>query len=91
MPTTDGSTISAAISTNGTAWTSLGSTTLAMSTSLFVGLAVSSKNDGVLNTATFDNVLELLVMAGYYRTVGYVANALRLPLEPEVGRPFPKT
>lgn len=35
-------------------------------------------------------ILELLVMAGYYRTVGYVANALRLPLEPAVGRPFPK-
>ncbi|QHO74526.1 carboxymuconolactone decarboxylase [Bradyrhizobium sp. CCBAU 051011] len=37
-----------------------------------------------------ETILELLVMAGYYRTVGYVANALRLPLEPEVGRPFPK-
>ena len=28
-------------------------------------------------------------MAGYYRTVGYLANGLRLPLEPNVGRPFP--
>ena len=34
-------------------------------------------------------ILELMVMAGYYRTVGYLANGLRLPLEPNVGRPFP--
>jgi alkylhydroperoxidase family enzyme len=41
--------------------------------------------------ATFpeEAVLQLLMMAGYYRTVAYVANGLRLPLEPEVGRPFP--
>jgi alkylhydroperoxidase family enzyme len=42
--------------------------------------------------STFDEqaLLELLVMAGYYRTVAYVANGLRLPLEPKVGLPFPK-
>jgi len=34
-------------------------------------------------------ILQLLLMAGYYRTVAYLANGLRLPLEPEVGRPFP--
>jgi len=34
-------------------------------------------------------VMQLLMMAGYYRTVAYVANGLRLPLEPVVGRPFP--
>ena len=34
-------------------------------------------------------ILELIAMAGYYRTVGYLANGLRLPLEPKVGRPFP--
>ncbi len=34
-------------------------------------------------------ILELVVMAGYYRTVGYLAQGLRLPLEPRVGRPFP--
>ena len=34
-------------------------------------------------------ILELLAMAGYYRTVAYLANGLRLPLEPHVGRPFP--
>lgn len=42
--------------------------------------------------ATFDDqaILELLVMAGYYRTVAYVAKGLRLPLEPKVGLPFPQ-
>jgi alkylhydroperoxidase family enzyme len=41
--------------------------------------------------ATFSEeaVMQLLLMAGHYRTVAYVANGLRLPLEPEVGRPFP--
>jgi alkylhydroperoxidase family enzyme len=41
--------------------------------------------------ATFDDqaILELLVMAGYYRTVAYVAKGLRLPLEPRVGLSFP--
>jgi alkylhydroperoxidase family enzyme len=34
-------------------------------------------------------VLQLLLMAGHYRTVAYLANGLRLPLEPKVGRPFP--
>ena len=34
-------------------------------------------------------ILQLLLMAGHYRTVAYLANGLRLPLEPKVGRPFP--
>jgi len=35
-------------------------------------------------------VLELLLLAGFYRTVSYLTNALRLPLEPGAVRfPFP--
>jgi alkylhydroperoxidase family enzyme len=34
-------------------------------------------------------ILQLILMAGQYRTVAYLANGLRLPLEPTVGRPFP--
>jgi alkylhydroperoxidase family enzyme len=34
-------------------------------------------------------ILQLLLMAGYYRTVACLANGLRLPREPKVGRPFP--
>jgi alkylhydroperoxidase family enzyme len=33
-------------------------------------------------------LLELLLLAGFYRTVGYLTNALRLPLEPDT-RGFP--
>jgi alkylhydroperoxidase family enzyme len=33
-------------------------------------------------------MLELLLLAGFYRTVSYLANALRLPLEPHAAR-FP--
>jgi len=33
-------------------------------------------------------MLELLLLAGFYRTVSYLANALRLPLEPDAAR-FP--
>ncbi|MGE0217914.1 carboxymuconolactone decarboxylase family protein [Mycolicibacterium sp.] len=31
-------------------------------------------------------IIELLMLAGYYRTVSYLANALRLPLEPNTPR-----
>jgi alkylhydroperoxidase family enzyme len=34
-------------------------------------------------------LMQLLMMAGYYRTVATIANGLQLPLEPKVGRPFP--
>lgn len=33
-------------------------------------------------------ILELLMVAGFYRTVSYVANSIRLPLEPDAAR-FP--
>ena len=36
-------------------------------------------------------ILQLLMMAGQYRTVAYIANGLQLPLEPKVGRPFPQS
>lgn len=35
-----------------------------------------------------DQVLEVLMLAGFYRTVAYLANALALPLEPSAAR-FP--
>jgi alkylhydroperoxidase family enzyme len=40
-------------------------------------------------TFSDEAILQLLLMAGYYRTVAYLANGLQLPLEPQVGRPFP--
>jgi regulation of enolase protein 1 (concanavalin A-like superfamily) len=54
--TRTGSTISAYRSSNGSAWTLVGSQTIAMSGSVYVGLAVSSHVTGTIATATFDNV-----------------------------------
>jgi endoglucanase Acf2/uncharacterized protein YjdB len=44
------------VSTNGTTWTQVGTETIAMTSAINVGLAVTSHNDGILSTAVFDNV-----------------------------------
>jgi hypothetical protein len=51
-----GSTFTGSFSTNGTSWTSIGSVTVSMASSILVGFAVTSHADGTLNTSTFDNV-----------------------------------
>ena len=44
---------------------------------------------GLLSRSFSDEaILELLLLAGFYRTVSYLTNGLRLPLEPESAR-FP--
>jgi hypothetical protein len=43
-------------SPDGIVWTSVGSQTISMGSSVFIGLAVTSHNDGILCTATFENV-----------------------------------
>jgi len=43
-------------SANGTSWTNLGSVTITMSTSVYIGLPVTSHVSGTLCTATLDNV-----------------------------------
>jgi len=43
-------------STDGTTWTTVGTATVTMATSIVAGLAVCSHNTAALNTATFDNV-----------------------------------
>ncbi len=35
-------------------------------------------------------IMELILLAGFYRTVSYIAKGLRLPLEPGRGRRFPE-
>jgi hypothetical protein len=51
-----GSTFTAYYSSNGTTWTLLGTQSISMGSSIYIGLAVTSHNDGTLCTATFDNV-----------------------------------
>ena len=48
------------------------------------GLWQTLRNDGYSDEA----ILELLMLAGFYRTVSYLTNALRLPLETDTAR-FP--
>ncbi len=51
-----GNTFTGYYSTNGKTWTQRGTTTLAMSTNVFIGLALTSHNNSTLCTAGFDNV-----------------------------------
>jgi len=51
-----GNTITASKSTNGTTWTNMGSASIAMGSTVYVGLAVTSHSNGTLGTATFDNL-----------------------------------
>lgn len=43
-------------STNGSSWSSVGSTTVSMASSVYLGFATTSHNNSVLNTSTFDNI-----------------------------------
>jgi regulation of enolase protein 1 (concanavalin A-like superfamily) len=51
-----GSTVTGYVSSSGTSWVTVGSTTLAIGSSAQIGLVVTSHDTGVLNTSTFDNV-----------------------------------
>jgi uncharacterized protein YjdB/endoglucanase Acf2 len=52
-----GNVITSFVSANGTSWTQVGAaTTISMASAVQVGLAITSHNDAVLSTATFDNV-----------------------------------
>jgi regulation of enolase protein 1 (concanavalin A-like superfamily)/HKD family nuclease len=52
----NGNTFTAYYSNDGTSWTTVGSDSMALPSSLFVGLAVTSHNNAALTTATFDAV-----------------------------------
>jgi len=54
--TRTGSTLSGYRSPDGLTWTLVGSDTVPMATSVFIGLAVTSHNNSLLCTATLDNV-----------------------------------
>ena len=51
-----GNTFSAFSSLNGTSWTSVGSATINMTGSVYIGVAVTAHNNTALNTSTLDNV-----------------------------------
>jgi hypothetical protein len=51
-----GSTLTGSVSRDGSSWTQVGSTTISMNTTVYVGLAVTSHDTSLVNTATFDSV-----------------------------------
>jgi hypothetical protein len=51
-----GSTFTGFVSSDGSSWTQVGTATISMAADVFIGLAVTSHNDGTLCTSTFDNV-----------------------------------
>lgn len=52
----EGNTLTASVSSNNSTWTTVGSDTVAMGATVYIGLAVTSHNDGVLATGVIDNV-----------------------------------
>jgi len=51
-----GNTFSAYSSTNGSSWTLVGTETISMGSTVYVGMALTSHRDGTLATGTFTNV-----------------------------------
>jgi hypothetical protein len=51
-----GSTLTGYVSADGATWTPVGSATIALGASVYVGLMVTAHNDAVRSTATFDSV-----------------------------------
>jgi fibronectin type 3 domain-containing protein/regulation of enolase protein 1 (concanavalin A-like superfamily) len=54
--TRSGNTFTGSVSSNGTTWTTLGSTTVTMPSTVYIGLLQASGINGTLATSTFDNV-----------------------------------
>jgi hypothetical protein len=51
-----GNTLTGFESANGSSWTQVGSDTVSMAADVYIGLCVTSHNDGTLCTAVFDNI-----------------------------------
>jgi len=71
-----GNTFTAYQSANGTTWAQIGSTTLSMAASIYVGLAVTSTNNSALNTSVLDGVsVQTSDGTGSTATVAYTFNS----------------
>jgi regulation of enolase protein 1 (concanavalin A-like superfamily) len=74
--TRSGTLITAYVSADGTSWTQVGTAVLNMSSSISVGLAVTSGSNMALGTATFDNV-SVTPFPAPWQTVGIGTTALQ--------------
>ncbi len=54
--TRNGNTLTSYASADNATWTLIGSDTIPMAAQVYIGLAVTAHNNGLLNTSTFDNV-----------------------------------
>ena len=70
-----GNTFTGSYSTDGTNWTTIGTTTIAMPSATLAGLAVSSLDNTRLGTATFDNV-SVSSLAAPSAPAGLIASAV---------------
>jgi alkylhydroperoxidase family enzyme len=69
---------------NDSCWSAPERQLLRMCDALHIDCTVSDEGWAALAAEFPDNALiELLMLAGFYRTVSYLTNALRLPLEPD--------
>src|SRR6185503_1285542 len=80
-----GNLFSGALSTDGSSWTSLGSVSISMGPSAFIGLCVTAHNNSTLTTATIDQVTlsgsagDPAVVFGNLQPVSYAQVALSDP------------
>lgn len=77
--TRSGNTFSGMVSADGVTWQSLGTTTVAMVNTVYVGLAVTSHNNGNLNTSTFDNVTVATAPYGHLQSTPAAVSVTTAP------------
>jgi type II secretory pathway pseudopilin PulG len=80
-----GNTLTGYESQDGAAWTLVGSDTITMATDVYIGLAVTSHNDGALCTANFDNVSFLTYEAFTEATVSTDDTSITIPTTGDAG------
>jgi alkylhydroperoxidase family enzyme len=74
----------------GSCWDEADRTILKLADSLHDHATIDAELWEQLSPAFSDEaILELILLAGHYRTTAYLSNGLAFPLEPHVGRPFP--
>jgi len=70
-----GSTLTGFVSSDGMTWTPVGTDTVPMSTTVYVGLAVTAHNNALLNTALFDHVVVSAGAKGRRNTYSFQAHS----------------
>jgi hypothetical protein len=75
-----GNTLTGYYTTDGAVWTQLGSVDIAMGSTVYVGLAVTSHNNGAVSNATFDTVY----LNGLIGPAPTASNALAVPGAPSL-------